>query len=43
MLGVMGSPQKVDVNGQTVWICCNGCRDKLLSNPDVYLAKLKKE
>lgn len=43
MLGVMGPPQKVDANGQPVWICCNGCRDKLLSDPDVYLAKLKKE
>lgn len=43
MLGVMGPPQKVGVNGQPVWICCDGCRDKLLSSPDVYLAKLKKE
>lgn len=43
MLGVMGPPQKVDANGQPVWICCDGCRDKLLSDPDVYLAKLKKE
>ncbi|MEQ8636710.1 MULTISPECIES: hypothetical protein [Gimesia] len=43
MLGVMGPPQKVDANGQPVWICCDGCKDKLLSNLDEYLAKLKKE
>lgn len=43
MLGVMGTPKKVDANGQPVWICCDGCKDKLLSSPDTYLAKLKKE
>jgi Cu(I)/Ag(I) efflux system membrane fusion protein len=41
MLGTMGAPIKVDVNGQQVWICCEGCRDMLLENPDEYLAKLK--
>lgn len=40
MLGTMGAPQKVDVNDQQVWICCDGCKDKLLENPDKYLAKL---
>ena len=43
MLGTMGTPQKVDVNGQQVWICCDGCKDTLLASPDEYLAKLKKE
>lgn len=43
MLGTMGAPQKVAVNGQQVWICCDGCKDKLLANPEEYLAKLKKE
>ena len=43
MLGTMGAPKKVDVMGQQVWICCDGCRDKLLKSPDQYLAKLKKE
>jgi hypothetical protein len=41
MLGTMGVPQKVTVNGQSVWICCDGCRDKLLADPDKYLAKLQ--
>lgn len=43
MLGTMGPPQKMDVNGQQVWICCDGCTEILLKDPDEYLAKLKKE
>jgi hypothetical protein len=43
MLGTMGAPEKVDVDGNTVWICCAGCREELLSNKDTYLAKLKKD
>jgi Cu(I)/Ag(I) efflux system membrane fusion protein len=42
LLGSMGPPQKVDVSGQQVWICCEGCREMLLSNPAEYLAKLPK-
>jgi Cu(I)/Ag(I) efflux system membrane fusion protein len=40
MLGTMGQPQKVEVQGQMVWICCEGCKDQLLAEPDKYLAKL---
>jgi Cu(I)/Ag(I) efflux system membrane fusion protein len=43
LLGSMGPPKKVDVNGQQVWICCEGCRDKLLANPEKYLAKAPQE
>ena len=43
MLGTMGPPLKVDVNGTQAWICCEGCRKELLANPEKYLAKLKKE
>ena len=32
MLGTMGPPQKVEVNGRQVWICCTGCKDKLLKS-----------
>jgi len=39
-LGSMGAPEKVDVNGQTVWICCDGCKDKLRAEPEKYLEKL---
>ena len=41
MLGSMGAPKKVDVKGQQVWICCDGCKDSLLSKPEEFLAKLK--
>ena len=40
MLGTMGEPEKVEVQGKQVWICCDGCKDKLLADPDKYLAKL---
>ena len=39
MLGTMGPPQKIDVRGQQVWICCSGCRDELLNNAEKYLTK----
>ncbi len=42
MLGTMGEPEKVEVDGQSVWICCDGCKDKLLAAPEKYLAKLNK-
>ena len=43
MLGTMGAPQKIDVSGRMVWICCTGCKEQLLEQPDKFLAKLKKE
>jgi len=42
MLGTMGVPLKVTVKNQDVWLCCEGCKDQLLENPDEYLAKLNK-
>lgn len=42
MLGTMGAPLKVTVKGQDVWLCCKGCKDRLLKSPDEYLAKLAK-
>ncbi len=41
-LGSMGVPKKVSVKGQDVFICCEGCEEKLTADPDKYLAKLKK-
>jgi YHS domain-containing protein len=41
-LGTMGAPLKMDVNGHTVFLCCEGCKDKLLASPDEYLAKINK-
>jgi RND family efflux transporter MFP subunit len=40
-LGSMGVPPKVTVNGQTVFLCCEGCRESLLENVDVHLEKLR--
>ena len=40
LLGSMGTPPKVDVNGTPVFICCEGCRESLLEEPVMYLAKL---
>ncbi len=42
-LGSMGAPIKVDVDGRSIWICCEGCRESLLANPAKYLAKLPQE
>jgi YHS domain-containing protein len=32
----MGTPIKLEVDGRTVFICCEGCRDGMLGNPDKY-------
>ncbi|MCH8840291.1 MAG: efflux RND transporter periplasmic adaptor subunit [Planctomycetes bacterium] len=42
-LGSMGGPIKVMVEGRPVFICCEGCRARLLAEPAKYLAKLEKE
>ena len=39
-LGSMGKPVKVVVKGRTVFLCCAGCKKKLLADPDKYLKKL---
>ena len=43
MLGSMGAPIKIDAKGESVWICCDGCKQKILDNPDEYLAKIHNE
>ncbi len=40
LLGSMGTPPKVDVNGKPIFICCKGCEKRLLDDPDKYLANL---
>jgi len=40
-LGSMGAPEKVDVKGTNIWICCEGCRDTLLGEPEKFIAKLE--
>ena len=41
-LGSMGKPYKVTVNGQDVFLCCQGCEGKIKGSPEKYLAKLPK-
>jgi Cu(I)/Ag(I) efflux system membrane fusion protein len=40
-LGSMGVPVKVMVKGQPVFLCCAGCKEKALANPDQTLAKVE--
>ena len=40
-LGVMGVPFKVMVNGQPVFLCCDGCQEQALANPEKTLAMVK--
>lgn len=39
-LGSMGVPPQVEVRGEVIYICCEGCRDSLMGNPDKYIARL---
>ena len=32
----MGTPIKLDIEGRTVFICCEGCRDSWVNEPDKY-------
>ena len=41
-LGEMGTPVKVTVKGQPVFLCCDGCKKKALDNPDKTLAAVEK-
>jgi hypothetical protein len=40
-LGSMGTPVKVELNGQTVWLCCAGCEVEASENPGKTLEKLE--
>ncbi len=39
-LGEMGTPMKIAVAGQEVFICCESCKDPLLEDPAKHLAKI---
>ena len=39
-LGEMGTPLKVMVKDQPVFLCCKGCQRKALANPEATLAKV---
>lgn len=40
LLGSMGAPPKVTVEGREVFLCCESCEEELKNNPAKYLAKL---
>lgn len=42
LLGEMGSPIKVDVDGHAVMVCCKGCAKKAASDPAATLNALSK-
>ena len=41
LLGSMGRPIKLSVEGRDVFICCAGCEEDLRDDPAKFLAKLK--
>lgn len=41
-LGSMGKPFPVEVKGQRMFLCCEGCKEKALADPEKTLATVKK-
>jgi Cu(I)/Ag(I) efflux system membrane fusion protein len=41
-LGAMGVPVKVTIEGQSVFLCCVGCKDEAMENPSRTLAQVEK-
>ena len=39
-LGTMGTPIKVEHDGEVVFLCCEGCRDAFEADPHKYLTAL---
>lgn len=39
-LGAMGPPLKLDIKGQPVFVCCQGCKRKAEADPDKTLKTL---
>ena len=40
-LGSMGVPYKVMIEDKPVFLCCEGCKDEALKNPQTTLAKVE--
>jgi hypothetical protein len=43
LLGSMGTPIKVTIEGRDVFVCCEGCIDELKNNFGKYADKLTKQ
>ncbi|HEU5117026.1 MAG TPA: hypothetical protein VFT74_10210 [Isosphaeraceae bacterium] len=39
-LGAMGTPIKVEADGKTAFLCCEGCKEEFEKDPKAALAKL---
>ncbi|MCX7410416.1 MAG: hypothetical protein NTZ32_20260 [Planctomycetales bacterium] len=39
-LGSMGTPLKLEIKGEPVFLCCAGCKPRALKNPDETLTKV---
>jgi membrane fusion protein, copper/silver efflux system len=39
-LDSMGGPVRIEVNGRTVFLCCEGCEEAVRKDPKKYLAKI---
>jgi hypothetical protein len=42
LLGSMGAPIKLDIDGQAVFICCSGCKSAAMKAPEKTLATVAK-
>jgi len=40
-LGSMGKPEMIEIAGQPVFLCCEGCKEEALAAPDRTLEKVK--
>lgn len=41
LLGSMGAPVKLELDGKPVFLCCKGCTGKAQANPEATLAKVE--
>lgn len=39
-LGEMGKPQRIEIKGEPVFLCCEGCVKRAKADPDATLAKV---
>jgi len=42
-LGSMGTPVRIEIKGQPVFLCCEACRDEALADPDATLKKASEQ
>jgi hypothetical protein len=39
-LGIMGKPDRIEIEGQPVFLCCSGCEDDARANPKKTLEQV---